>query len=88
MAYTPELNKQACCTLRRIAWALNLPMTKVINEIFTIIPQLTSKDAVCTACKDKTKCELCGYKNIKEQATISLLLENKKIGLASSSGGK
>jgi hypothetical protein len=63
-------------------------MTKVINEIFTIIPQLTSKDAVCAACKDKTKCELCGYKNIKEQTAVPLLLGNQKIGLAGSSGGE
>ena len=32
MAYTPKLSYQSSCTLRRIAWALNIPMTKAIER--------------------------------------------------------
>jgi len=34
MAYTPELTAQHSATLRRIAWALQMPMTKAIGEVF------------------------------------------------------
>jgi len=34
MAYTPELSYQDSCTLRRIAWALETPMTKAMGQIF------------------------------------------------------
>ena len=34
MAYTPELSDESSCTLRRIAWALGIPMTRAIDKVF------------------------------------------------------
>ncbi len=31
MAYTPELSMKSSCTLRRLAWALDMPMTKAMD---------------------------------------------------------
>jgi hypothetical protein len=59
MAYTPELSMEASCTLRRIAWAMNLPMTKAIENVFEYLPNILDKKLVCEACKDKTKCLNC-----------------------------
>ncbi len=36
MAYTPELSQKSSCTLRRISWALNIPMTKQFKESLII----------------------------------------------------
>ena len=33
MAYTPELSLKSPCTLRRIAWALGIPMTQAIERV-------------------------------------------------------
>jgi hypothetical protein len=33
MAYTPELSLRSSCTLRRISWALGVPMTKCIESV-------------------------------------------------------
>jgi hypothetical protein len=66
MAYTPELTKSASGTLRRIAWAAGLPMTKTINSIFGLIPKLFNKEVVCNACRDKTNCEFCGFGKARE----------------------
>jgi hypothetical protein len=32
MAYTPELSLKHSCALRRLAWALDIPMTKVMGK--------------------------------------------------------
>jgi hypothetical protein len=59
MAYTPVLSFQASCTLRRIAWAMELPMTRAIEKVFEHLPNILDKQKVCSACRDKTRCKDC-----------------------------
>ena len=61
MAYTPELSDRSSCTLRRIAWALNVPMTEAIERVFEHIPAILDKDKVCQGCRDKTRCRECSF---------------------------
>ena len=61
MAYTPELSKSSSATLRRIAWALNQPMTKTMNVIFIKLPDLMDRKKVCESCKDPSACNICGF---------------------------
>ncbi len=61
MAYTPELSYQHSCTLRRIAWALGMPMTKAIEEVLDYIGKTIDSKKVCDACRDKTRCETCAF---------------------------
>ena len=79
MAYTPELTTESCCTLRRIAWAAGLPMTKAINQVFELIPEVIDKKFVCAACKDNTKCTDCGFGQIKEQDITPVEIKNKQL---------
>ena len=62
MAYTPELNQKHSGTLRRIAWALERPMTKTIEEVFDYVGKAIDNKKVCEACKDKSFCNLCVFK--------------------------
>ena len=61
MAYTPELSNKSSCTLRRIAWALNVPMTETIERVFEHLPKILDSDKVCHACRDKSKCCECTF---------------------------
>ena len=61
MAYTPELDRPASATLRRIAWALNKPMTKTMNAIVIKLPKLMDKENVCASCRDPSACNICGF---------------------------
>ena len=61
MAYTPELNRKHSCTLRRIAWALEIPMTKAIEEVFDYLGRTLNRTKVCEACRDKTRCSDCVF---------------------------
>jgi hypothetical protein len=79
MPYTPELSVKSCCTLRRIAWAAGLPMTKAINQVFELIPEVIDKKSVCAACKDVSKCAVCGFSQIKKQDIIPVTIKDKKI---------
>jgi len=61
MAYTPELSKKSSSMLRRIAWAVEKPMTKTLEEIFEHLPRFIKKEEVCNKCRDKTLCGGCGF---------------------------
>ena len=62
MAYTPELSHEASCTLRRLSWSLNKPMTKTMEWIFTDLIKFIPSQAICEACKDRSKCSACSFK--------------------------
>ena len=61
MVYTPELSLESSCTLRRIPWALNVPMTQAIERVFEHLPLILGRQMVCSACRDKTKCAECSF---------------------------
>jgi len=67
MAYTPELSKHSSCTLRRIAWALGMPMTKTSESLMGLLPYFMDKRKVCAKCRDKTKCHECAFKNFEAE---------------------
>lgn len=66
MAYTPELSMKSSCILRRISWALGVPMTKGIEYIFDYLPKVLDSEKVCRACRDKSKCPTCGFNSVKQ----------------------
>ena len=61
MAYTPMLAYKSSCTLRRIAWALGIPMTEAIDRVFDQIVDVLDPQKVCAGCRDKTKCDDCAF---------------------------
>ena len=61
MAYTPELSYQSSCTLRRIAWALNIPMTEAIERVFEHLPRILDKRKICEGCRDNARCDGCAF---------------------------
>ena len=61
MAYTPELSIKSSCTLRRISWALGIPMTKGIEYVFEYLPKILDRGKVCQGCRDKSKCPGCAF---------------------------
>ncbi len=67
MAYTPELSYQDSCTLRRIAWALDTPMTKAMGLIFDHLGGMLDARKVCQKCRDKTRCDECAFSKMGGQ---------------------
>ena len=63
MAYTPELSYKSSCTLRRIAWALGVPMTQAMERVFDHIPEILDREKVCDGCRDRTRCDDCAFNN-------------------------
>jgi hypothetical protein len=61
MAYTPELSMKSSCTLRRLAWALDIPMTKAMEKVFEYLPEILDSQKVCQACRDRSKCSDCEF---------------------------
>jgi len=61
MAYWPELTMKSSRTLRRIAWALDMPRTKALEKIFEYLPEILDNEKVCQACRDRSKCSDCQF---------------------------
>jgi hypothetical protein len=61
MAYSPDLSDQSSCTLRRLAWALEIPMTLALEEIIQYMTKIIDSGFVCNNCLDKSKCKYCGF---------------------------
>jgi hypothetical protein len=61
MAYTPELSQRHSGTLRRIAWALERPMTQAIENVFEHVGGILDAEKVCGACRDKSFCNDCAF---------------------------
>ena len=67
MAYTPELSMKSACTLRRISWALGVPMTQGIEFVFDYLSQILDHQKVCEACRDRTKCLDCSFNRCNQK---------------------
>jgi len=61
MAYTPELSAKHSATLRRISWAMKMPMTKALGEVFDYLGSTLDPAKVCSACRDKSRCATCPF---------------------------
>lgn len=62
MAYTPELCMDDSAALRRIAWGLELPMTKALSRIIRLAARKNLHHKICDKCKDKSKCDTCMFR--------------------------
>jgi len=65
MAYSPSLPRKYSSTLRRIAWALNEPMTRTIQIVIEDYLKSIEPEKICRLCRDKTKCSHCVFNNRK-----------------------
>ena len=66
MAYIPELNMEYSGVLRRIAWAYGVTMTKAIKGIIEHTGRYLDANKVCGACRDRSFCEWCLFKEKRQ----------------------
>ena len=71
MAYTPELNIKYSGTLRRIAWAYAIPMTRAIEGLFDYASKFIDSKKVCDACRDRSFCEQCPFNHNGQNSQLS-----------------
>ena len=62
MAYTPELKRKYSGTLRRIAWTYEITMRRALECILDYVTRYMDHKNVCDACRDKSFCEFCPFK--------------------------
>ncbi|GHV51832.1 hypothetical protein AGMMS49579_08010 [Spirochaetia bacterium] len=59
--YTPQLSPASSAAVRRLAWAMNKPMTKAVEVLIRLIPEMVDPSKVCLACQDRTICKTCPF---------------------------
>jgi len=59
MAYTPELSQEYSGALRRLAWALHMPMTKALEEVVIRVAKEVDHKLICKSCQDDSFCMRC-----------------------------
>lgn len=65
MAYTPELSQRGSATLRRFAWYIGKPRTKILEMLIETTATRIAKlrpGRVCMKCKDKSICDQCPFR--------------------------
>jgi DNA repair protein RadC len=65
MAYTPQISNRSCATLKRIAWALSMPMTKALDRLIEDSVHTVERQKVCLACRDTSVCDSCAFWDVK-----------------------
>ena len=70
--YSPQFSAMASVSIRRLAWALGVSMPKAIDIIVAELPSVFSPSFVCPRCKDRTKCELCGFNQTPAAETTAI----------------
>ena len=59
--YSPKFSNRSTISVRRLSWYLKKPMTQVINEIISILPNVFDSSKVCQTCKEKSLCKYCTF---------------------------
>ena len=71
--YSPQFSELAAVSVRRLAWALGVPMPAAVDTMVKLIPSLLDPSKVCLACRDNTKCQGCTFRTQltpQEQAAL------------------
>jgi recombinational DNA repair protein RecR len=79
MAYTPELSRKDSGALRRIAWALHVPMTKAMAKVFEQVARTADDSKICNCCKDKSFCYLCHFSKESQEEVQNQLCDDQDI---------
>lgn len=58
--YTPKMSAASLCRLRRLSWFAGRPMTKTLDRLIELVCRRIDPRPVCDACRDRTKCDICG----------------------------
>jgi len=61
MAYTPMFSQKEAAVVRRIAWAMGLPMTKTLSAIVELAVKCSDHGLLCQSCKDQDFCDECPF---------------------------
>ena len=56
MAYTPAFEQAVSAYVRRVAWALRMPMTVTLDDLVLHLAERTDPEKVCPPCRDNSLC--------------------------------
>jgi hypothetical protein len=59
--YSPQFSQLAAVSVRRLAWALEMPMPKAVDHMVRLLPSIVDPSKVCLSCKDTTRCASCAF---------------------------
>jgi len=57
--YTPRFSAGTSFIIRRLAWSLDKPMTKAVEQLVMALPAIKDPSKICLACQDRTDCKGC-----------------------------
>ena len=80
MPYTPPLSHREAAIVKRIAWAMGKPMTKALSAIIALAVGCSDKEAICKACRDRSLCQLCPFRESESLALLTHSLDEPSCG--------
>ena len=74
MVYTPRFSAQISAIIKRLAWKMDKPMTKAVEQLVMALPAIIDPSKICLACQDKTTCKTCIFsKQITAEEKTAIL---------------
>jgi len=77
--YSPQFSQLAAVSVRRLAWALEMPMPKAVDHMVRLLPSIVDPSKVCLSCKDPSRCASCAFSaHSANPATLAMLAPEKQ----------
>ena len=73
MSYTPPFSTRTTVSIRRLAWALQMPMTRTMEHVVAMIPNMVDPEVVCAKCRDRQRCKDCIFHERKQMKNFEEL---------------
>ena len=74
MVYTPRFSAQTSAIIKRLAWKMDKPMTKAVEQLVMALPAIIDPSKICLACQDKSICKACIFsKQITAEEKTAIL---------------
>jgi hypothetical protein len=71
--YSPPFSEMATISIRRLAWCWGVPMTKTVDHIVQLLPQIMDPSKVCLACQDRSRCACCIFGSLGNKQNTAAL---------------
>ena len=72
--YSPKFSEIAAVSVRRLAWAMGANMGQAVDVMVKSLSGYIDPDKVCVRCRDKSKCEVCTFRNCGEMPEKAVAL--------------
>ncbi|MCP4131371.1 MAG: hypothetical protein GY754_10360 [bacterium] len=75
MGKSSRLSDKSSNILKRLAWAMDVPVAEAAEAVFEFLPGIVEGKRVCARCRDHSRCDECGFDMFAENGGDGAFVE-------------